>query len=77
MPRRKTQHVVPKGGKWAVRGGGSPRATEVFDTQGAAIEKARRIARNQQAELVIHGRDGRIREKRSYGRDPFPPRDGD
>lgn len=74
MPK-KTQHVVPKDGKWAVRGGGSPRATKTFDTQRAAIEKARGIAQNQRAELVIHGRDGKIREKRSYGGDPFPPRD--
>lgn len=72
---KKSQHVVPADGKWAVRGGGSAKATRTFNTQHAAIKNAQRIARNQQAELVIHGRDGKIREKRSYGRDPFPPRD--
>ncbi|MDE0092409.1 MAG: DUF2188 domain-containing protein, partial [Oligoflexia bacterium] len=25
-------------------------------------------------ELSIHGRNGRIREKNSYGSDPFPPK---
>lgn len=44
------------------------------DTQAKAIERARKIARNQESELVIHGKDGRIREKDSYGNDPFPPR---
>lgn len=29
---------------------------------------------NQQAELVIHRPDGRIRDKDSYGHDPFPPK---
>ena len=40
----------------------------------AAIAAAREIARNQKSELVIHGRDGRIREKDSYGNDSFPPK---
>ena len=31
-------------------------------------------AGNQKSELVIHGRDGRIRGKDSYGNDSFPPR---
>ncbi len=71
----KSQHVVPKGDGWAVKAAGSTRATKVFDTQRDAINAARRIAQNQQAELIVHGRDGRIRDKRSYGNDPFPPRD--
>ncbi|MEQ9568321.1 MAG: DUF2188 domain-containing protein, partial [Pseudomonadales bacterium] len=28
----------------------------------------------QQTELYIHGKDGRIRERNTYGKDPFPPR---
>lgn len=70
----KSQHVVPRGDGWAVKAAGSTRVTKVFDTQRDAINAARRIAQNQRAELVVHGRDGRIREKRSYGSDPFPPR---
>lgn len=71
----KNQHVVPQDGKWAVKGDGNRRASKVTDTQQSAIEAARRIARNQGADVVIHGRDGRIRGKDSYGNDPFPPRD--
>ena len=71
----KNQHVVPDGqGGWNVRGEGNGRATGNFDHQSAAIEAARQIAQNQQSELFIHGRDGRIRERNSYGNDPFPPR---
>lgn len=70
----KGQHVVPRDGKWGVRKGGSDKVTRTFDTQKEAVNAARRIARNQGTELYIHGRDGRIRERDSYGRDPHPPK---
>ncbi|WP_095587463.1 DUF2188 domain-containing protein [Actibacterium ureilyticum] len=71
---KKGQHVVPRDGKWSVRKAGSDRATRTFETQREAISEARRIARNQGTELYIHGRDGRIRERDSYGKDPYPPK---
>lgn len=70
----KNQHVVPHGDDWAVRGEGNSRATTVHSTQQEAIEHAREIARNQQSELLIHGTNGQIRERNSYGNDPFPPK---
>src|SRR5215204_2019567 len=70
----KNQHVVPYAGEWAVRSEGNERATSVHRTQAEAIEAARRIARAQQSELVIHRSDGRIRERDSYGNDPLPPK---
>ncbi|MBN8849623.1 MULTISPECIES: DUF2188 domain-containing protein [unclassified Sphingomonas] len=70
----KNQHVVPHEGGWAVRGAGNERATSVHETQAAAIEAARGIAQNQHSELLIHGRNGQIRERDSFGGDPFPPR---
>ena len=70
----KNQHVVPHDGGWAVRGAGNTRATSIHDTQAAAIGAARDIARNQASELLIHGRNGQIRDRDSYGGDPFPPR---
>lgn len=71
---KKNQHVVPHVGGWAVRGAGNGRATSVHDTQRAAIDAARGIAQNQHSELLIHGRNGQIRDRDSYGGDPFPPR---
>lgn len=73
---KKVQHVVPstKGG-WAVRQSGAERASKVFETKEDAVKHARTRAKKDQSELYIHGRDGRILEKSSYGKDPQPPRD--
>ncbi|MGB7374648.1 DUF2188 domain-containing protein [Pontixanthobacter sp.] len=71
---KKGQHVVPSSNGWKVRKAGSPRASSTHGTQKEAIETATRIARNQKTELYIHGRDGRIRERNSYGNDPYPPK---
>lgn len=71
---RKTQHVVPNDDGWAVKKGGSDRATKIVPTQKEAIEIAKEISKNQGAELFIHGNDGKIRERNSYGNDPFPPK---
>ena len=73
MPRR-NQHVIPKDGQWAVKAAGSPRVTKVCSTQREAVDAARAIAKRQGSELLIHGRDGRIREKSTYGRDHYPPK---
>lgn len=70
----KNQHVVMRDGGWAVRGSGNTRDTGRYPTQAAAIDRATEIARNKRSEVLIHGRDGRIRERNSYGNDPFPPR---
>jgi len=72
---RRNIHVVPRDTGWALRREGNVRPTSVYPTQKDAVEAARRIAINEQSEMVIHGRDGRIRERDSYGRDPYPPRE--
>ncbi len=69
----KSQHVVPRKGEWAVRGEGNERDTRRLPTQKDAIAAAKKIAKNNKAEVIIHGRDGKIRERNSYGKDPFPP----
>lgn len=73
MTEHKNQHVVPHDGGWAVRGEGNQKVTRQFETQREAIEHGRQIAINQQSELIIHNQEGRIRERNSYGNDPFPP----
>ncbi len=70
----KNQHVVPHGDGWAVRAEGNERATSVHRTQSEATEAARQIATNQRSEVLIHGRNGQIRERNSYGNDPCPPK---
>lgn len=72
--RKPAVHVTPRGGEgWSVRREGNQRATSIEPTQAAAEQVARQIARREHTELLIHGRDGRIRERDSYGNDPFPP----
>lgn len=70
----KNQHVVPHENGWAVKGEGNQKATSIHSTQQQAIDVAINIARNQQSELVIHRPNGRIRDKDSHGKDPFPPK---
>lgn len=72
----KNQHVVPHEDGWAVKGAGNTKATKVTSTQAEAIDAAREIAKNQESELLVHGRDGQIRHRDSYGNDPNPPKDG-
>lgn len=71
----KNQHVTPDpNGGWQVKGEGNTKATAHTSTQAEAIDIAMSIAKNQQSELFIHGKNGRIRERNSYGNDPFPPK---
>lgn len=67
------QHVVKREDGWAIRKEGAERDTAHFDTQKEASEAARKIAKNQKGEVFIHGSDGKIRERNSYGNDPHPP----
>ena len=73
---KKDQHVTPnaKGG-WGVRTTGASKASRVFPKQDDAVRHAREVAKREKSELFVHGRDGSIRERNSYGNDPMPPRD--
>ncbi|KAA9331261.1 DUF2188 domain-containing protein [Adhaeribacter soli] len=75
MTKGKNQHVVKHPNGWAIKGAGNEKATKVTHTQEQAVRVAKGIASNQQSELFIHGRNGRIRERNSFGNDPFPPKD--
>ena len=69
----KNQHVVPHNDGWGVKGAGNTKITKTADTQKQAIDIAKEIAKNQKSEVVIHRPNGQIRDKDSYGNDPFPP----
>lgn len=73
---KKSQHIVKSStGGWAVKKGGAEKSTKNFDTQQEAINWGREVAKNQKAEFYIHGKDGKIRDKDSYGNDSCPPKD--
>ena len=72
----KNIHVTRReDGSWAVKGEGDSRASGLYDTQREAIDTGREFARNNRSELFIHDRENKIRDRDSYGNDPFPPRD--
>ena len=75
MPR-KSYHVIPAPeGGWSVKKEGAHRAARTFETKEPAVRWAEEISRDRETELYIHNKDGRISDRRSYGRDPFPLKD--
>jgi hypothetical protein len=71
----KNQHVVSVGDRWAVKEEGAAEPFAVFKTQSEAWEKAKSIARKERADALLHGRDGQIRERNTYGHDPTRHKD--
>ena len=72
---RNERHVVYRNGGWFVVNPKSDRGP--FDTQKKASRRGRKILRkNGGGELVIHRKDGTIRDSDTVppGNDPFPPR---
>ncbi len=68
--------VGPSGdGRWTVKSDGSSTPTSTHHKQSTAIDRAEVIARQQKTELIVRGRDGTIRSKDSFGKDPNPPKD--
>ena len=70
----KNIHVVHDGEQWKVKQENAMRSSGNFGTQREAIDRALQIAQNNGQEVAIHGLDGRIRAKHSYGNDPYPPK---
>lgn len=79
MAKDNERHVVPNPeGGWDVKKPGGAHASAHTDTQKDATDRARQIVGNQGGgEVVIHGRDGKIRDKDTVppGNDPNPPKD--
>ena len=60
------QHVVPYEDGWAVRREGNKRITSKHKRQDTAIRKAKSIARRYKADVIIHRKEGGIRDRISY-----------
>lgn len=67
--------VTPKNGDWQHKKDGNQKATGVYETQKEAWAAAKEAARKDGTEAVLHGNNGQIRERNSYGPDPCPPKD--
>ncbi len=74
----KNKHVVKAGTGWEVKTEGKKQATSTHKTQAAAEARAKKdLASKGGGEVVLHGRDGRIRDKDTVppAKDPNPPKD--
>ena len=60
--------------KWAVEKEGASRAGSVHERKDTAEKAGRQAAINEHSELLIHGKDGKIHERKTYKSDPYPPR---
>ena len=68
MSMRMNVHVVPsKGGSWKVKVAGKTGSVTRHSTQKAAIDEARSQAKSLGTDAMIHGRDGRVLARKSYG----------
>ncbi len=73
MSKNGDYSVVPRGDGWAAVGHGNSRASSLHDTQADAYAAARDYsASHGGGEVLIHRRDGRIRDKNTIApaRDP-------
>ncbi|MCY0852748.1 DUF2188 domain-containing protein [Cupriavidus sp. D39] len=66
----KNVHVVPHGDKWHVVREGAHEPSSAHDDLEDAIAAGTTEAKQDNVELMIHGRDGQIRMRNSYGHDP-------
>jgi hypothetical protein len=66
--------VVRNGPKFSIKEEGSREALVPPTSQREAIRIARILATTNCSELIIQGRNGRIRARDSHGFDSFPPR---
>lgn len=73
MAKRAAKHVVfsQSKGKWFVKTSGQTIAARSrgYNTQKEAVVAARSVAKKERSALVIHGRDGRIRDVDTYSRE--------
>ncbi len=68
---RKIYHVFRRENAWHVRRAGARRSVGRYRTQKWAMFVAiLTAANNRRAQVVVHGRDGKIRKEWTYGGDP-------
>jgi len=61
-------------GKWESKREGAKRPSAVTDTQAEAWQFSKEHAKEEKGEAFLKGRDHKIRERNTYGSDPFPPK---
>ena len=59
-------YVLPHKNGWAVKKEKNKEVSQVFDTKDEAIDEAKRKAKENNSNLIIQDKDGKIQTKRSY-----------
>lgn len=72
---KKNIHTTFKDGEWHSKKEGQDKPLSSHRTKEAAEKASVRQAKKDEVEHVIHGKDGKIQDKDSYGKDPNPPKD--
>ncbi len=75
MSKKRDIHVVPHLTGWATKKEGAQRVSVITNTQKDAINSARNQAKREHVEVVIHRKNGTIRDSDSFGNDPNLPKD--
>jgi hypothetical protein len=61
-------------GKWESKRESSQRASKVTETQAEAWAYSKSKAKEAGGEAFLKRRDGKIRERNTYDKDPYPPK---
>ena len=59
-------YVLPSGNGWVVKRQNASRFTAITDTKRQAISIARVLARSNNLELIVHGRNGQVEIHESF-----------
>ena len=72
----KNIHTVynPESKRWENKIAGNSDPISTHKTKDLAENRGQDAAEDRAVEHIIHGKDGKIQERNSYGNDPFPPR---
>ncbi|WP_299405137.1 DUF2188 domain-containing protein [uncultured Roseobacter sp.] len=61
-------------GSWESKREGASRPSKIATTQAEAWSASKDFARKSGGEAYLKGRNGQIRERNTYGKDPYPPK---
>lgn len=62
------QHVVPYNGIWAVKNEQTKQPTSTHKRKTDAVKVAKKIAKEEESELIIHDKDGNIQKRENFGK---------
>ena len=60
--------------RWENKKEGLSTPVSTHKTKDLALYRGTKISKEMKVEHIIHGKNGKIQERNSYGNDPFPPR---